>query len=202
VAADDTDGRLDLVRRGLLLEYATLGWNVVGTVVVVDAAVHAHSVALAGFGLDSLIEILASLVVVWQLKRSAAKRREQTALRIMSAAFLALAGYVLTTAVYAVAFGVRPAPSTPGLIWLVMTVVVMLLLAWGKLSTGRRLENRVLLTEARVTLVDACLAAAVVVGVGLNGVMSWWWADPVSSLVIVFYGVREALEAWQHASDA
>ena len=173
-----------------------------GTVVVVDAAVHAHSVALAGFGLDSLIEILASLVVVWQLKRSAAKRREQTALIIMSAAFLALAGYVLTTAVYAVAFGVRPAPSTPGLIWLVMTVVVMLLLAWGKLSTGRRLENRVLLTEARVTVVDACLAAAIVVGVGLNGVMSWWWADPISSLVIVFYGVREALEAWQHASDA
>ena len=83
-----------------------------------------------------------------------------------------------------------------------MTVVVTLLLAWGKLNTGRQLNNQVLLTEARVTLIDAYLAAAVLVGVGLDAALGWWWADPVSSLVIVFYGIREANEAWRHASDA
>jgi divalent metal cation (Fe/Co/Zn/Cd) transporter len=81
-----------------------------------------------------------------------------------------------------------------------MTVAAMLLLAWGKLSTGRRLNNQVLIAESRVTLVDAYLATAVLVGVGLNATLGWWWADPVSGLVIVYYGLREAIEARRHAA--
>jgi hypothetical protein len=101
----------DLLRRGLLLEYTTLAWNVVGTVVVVAAAIKAHSVALAGFGLDSLIEIFASMIVVWQLKGTH-QRRERTALRCIAGAFAALAIYVLAQSAYTLATGARPAPLT------------------------------------------------------------------------------------------
>jgi divalent metal cation (Fe/Co/Zn/Cd) transporter len=190
-----------LLRRGLLLEYTTLGWNVVGTVVVIAAAVQARSVALAGFGLDSLIEIFASLIVVWQLKGASDRGRERRALRLISFAFFALVAYVLAQSAYTLTIGQRPAPSISGLVWLVATVLAMLLLAWGKHITGRGLKNQVLMTEARVTLVDAYLAAAVLVGIGLNAALGWWWADPLSGLVIVYYGFREANEARRHAIE-
>jgi divalent metal cation (Fe/Co/Zn/Cd) transporter len=195
----NSDQSNDLLKRGLLLEYVTLAWNVVGTVVIVVAAIEARSVALAGFGLDSLIEIFASMIVVWQLKGTH-ERRERTALRCIAGAFFALAVYVLVQSAYLLATGTRPAPSISGLVWLALTVAAMLLLARGKHITGRQLGNAVLMTEARVTLVDAYLAAAVLLGVGLNSALGWWWADPVSGLVIVYYGFREAREAWRHAT--
>jgi len=185
----------DLVRRGLLLEYTTLAWNAVGTAVIVTAAIKSGSVALAGFGLDSLIEIFASIIVVWQLNGTH-ERRERAALRYIAGAFLALAVYVLVQSVYLLIIGVRPAPSTIGLFWLAFTVAAMLLLAYGKHITGRQLRNPVLITEAHVTLIDAYLAAAVLAGVCLNSAFGWWWADPVSALVIVYYGLTEARAAW------
>lgn len=189
-----------LLRRGLRLEYATLAWNVVGTAVIIAAAVRAESAALAGFGLDSLIEIFASTIVVWQLK-GVNQSRERTALRLIGIAFFLLSLYVLVQSVYVLVSGQRPGSSPSGIAWLAATVVVMLFLAWGKLATGRRLRNPVLQTEARVTLVDAYLAAAVLVGVVLNGWLGWWWADPLAGLVIVYYGAREGREAWRHAAD-
>jgi divalent metal cation (Fe/Co/Zn/Cd) transporter len=189
--------RLALLRRGLLLEYATLGWNVVGTVVVVAAAIGAGSVALAGFGLDSLIEILASLVVVWQLTGTE-KGRERPALRLIGAAFLALAVYILAQAGYTLYAGRHPGASLGGILWLTATLLAMLLLAWGKHVTGKRLDYPVLLTEGRVTLVDGYLAGAVLVGLVLNALFGWWWADPVAGLVIVFYGLKEGWGAWHH----
>ncbi len=198
VSSHDVSG---LLRRGLFLEYTTLAWNVVGTVVVISLAVQAGSAALAGFGLDSLIEIFASIIVVWQLK-GRNQRREGTALRLIGVAFFLLALYVLGQSAYLLVTGQRPGTSLFGIVWLAATVVIMLLLAWGKLVTGRRLGNPVLQTEARVTLVDAYLAAAVLVGVVLNGWLGWWWADPLAGLVIVYYGAREGLEAWKHASEA
>ena len=189
-----------LLRRGLLLEYTTLGWNVVGTVVVAVAAIEARSVALAGFGLNSLIEIFASAIVVWQLK-GADRRRERVALKLIGAAFFLLAAYVLVQAGYTLASGTHPEPSLLGTLWLVATVVTMLLLAWAKLVTGRQLGNPVLSAEARVTLIDGYLAAAVLVGLVLNALFAWWWADPVASLVLVYYGIKEGIEARRHAAE-
>jgi divalent metal cation (Fe/Co/Zn/Cd) transporter len=186
-----------LLRRGLRLEYATLGWNVAGSAVVLAAAVAARSVALAGFGLDSLIEILASAVVVWQL-RGAAERREQRALRIIGWAFLALAAYIAAQSAYTLAAAAKPHHSPVGIAWLAATVVVMLGLAAGKARTGRELGNPVLATEARVTLIDAYLAAAVLAGLVLNAAVGWWWADPLAGLVIVVYGLREGVAAVRH----
>jgi divalent metal cation (Fe/Co/Zn/Cd) transporter len=191
--ARTTDARL--LRRGLLLEYATLSWNVVGTAIVAVAAIAAGSVALAGFGLDSLIEIFASVVVVWQLT-GANQQRERQAMRCIGGAFFALALYILAQTAYTLLSRHHPGHSTGGIIWLAATLIAMLLLAWGKRVTGRRLGNPVLVTEARVTLIDAALAAAVLVGLVLNAALGWWWADPLAGLVIVYYGIKEGRAAW------
>jgi divalent metal cation (Fe/Co/Zn/Cd) transporter len=184
-----------LLRRGLYLEYATLGWNVVGVVIVVAAALAARSVALAGFGLDSLIEIFASVIVVWQLT-GINQHRERRALRLIGGAFFALAVYILGQEAFTVIAGIRPTTSVGGIVWLAATLIAMLLLAQGKRITGRQLGNPVLATEAHVTLIDAYLAAAVLVGLILNAVAGWWWADPLAGLVIVYYGVKEGWAAW------
>ena len=185
-----------LLARGLWLEYITLGWNVVGTVVVILAAFAANSVALAGFGIDSLIEIFASVIVVWQLK-SINQRHEKLALHLIGAAFFALVVYVTIQTARTLLTQSHPDTSLLGLIWLTATLITMLLLAWGKHRTGQQLGNEVLQTEGRVTLVDAYLAGAVLVGLILNGIFGWWWADPLAGLVIVYYGAREGWHAWQ-----
>ena len=188
-----------LLRQGLLLEYITLGWNVVGTVVVIVAAIAAHSVALAGFGLDSLIEIGASTVVIWQLKNIHNRQREHRALRLIAVSFFALAVYILAQSVHTLMLQTHPNTSVLGIVWLALTLAIMLSLAAGKHRVGTRLDNPVLKTEARVTLVDAYLAGAVLLGLVLNSMLGWWWADPMAGLVIVFYGFLEGRHAWKEA---
>jgi divalent metal cation (Fe/Co/Zn/Cd) transporter len=158
-----TNTRSALLTRGRLLEAATLGWNVVGIVVLAVAAIRAHSVALAGFGLDSLIEIGASTVVF--------------------------------------ATGYHPQPSPLGIVWTAVTAAAMFALAAGKRRTGKRLNNPVLITEGRVTVIDGLLACAVLLGLALNATIGWWWADPLAGLVIVYYAIREAKEIFtEHAA--
>ena len=184
-----------LTRRGLYLEYATLAWNVVGSVVVIMSAVAARSVALAGFGIDSLIEIFASVVVVWQLK-GVDRDREEKAMRYIGLAFFGLAVYLLAQAALTLATGTHAQSSPLGIGWLTATLAAMLLLATGKRLTGRELRNPVLEKESYVTLIDALLAAAVLAGLVLNALAGWWWADTAAGLVIVYYGVKEGREAF------
>jgi divalent metal cation (Fe/Co/Zn/Cd) transporter len=184
-----------LRRRALRLEYATLVWNVVGSVIVLAAALAAYSVALAGFGLDSLIEILASLVVVWQLQDTGAAERERRALRIIGVAFLLLAAYISAQSIYVLVTAAHPGHSLAGIVWLALTAVAMFGLAAAKHRTGRALGNRVVQTEARVTLIDGLLATVVLLGLTLNAAAGLWWADPASALVIVYYGAREGWHA-------
>ena len=183
-----------LLKRGLYLEYITLGWNVVGVGIVLIAARRAGSVALAGFGLDSLIEIFASLVVVWELNDVAHERRRH-ALRMIGIAFLLLALYILGQSAYTLFTQIHPAPSVGGIVWLAATLGAMLLLAWGKKIIGNALNNPVLKTEGKVTLVDALLAGAVLTGLVLNALFGLWWADPLAGLVIVYYGLKEGWHA-------
>ena len=124
------------------------------------------------------------------------------ALKLIGTAFIVLAIYVLVQSVWTLLANTHPAPSPLGTVWLVLTCAVMLLLAWGKLVIGRQLGNLLLTTEARVTLIDAALAGAVLIGVGLNALLGWWWADPVAGLVIVYYGLTEGRAAWKHARRA
>jgi len=190
------DARRRLVRTGIGLEAVTLAWNVVGVAVLAVLAYASASVALLGFGLDSLIEIFASIVVIWELT-GVDERRQRLALRLIGVAFALLAVYLLVQAAVALIAGHRAAPTPAGAGWTAATAVAMFALAFGKARIGRRLGNRVLITEGRVTLVDGILACSVLVGIGLNGLFGWWWADPVAGLVIVVYAVREAVQIFQ-----
>jgi len=180
-----------LLRQGVNLERATLAWNAVGIVVLAVAAIMARSVALAGFGLDSLVEIGASIVVLWELA-GVGEARQRRALRLIGYAFIALAAYIAVQTTIVLATGHHPAHSRLGIVWTAVTAAVMFGLAAAKGRTGRALHNPVLQTEARVTFVDGLLAAAVLVGLTLNAALGAWWADPLAGLVIVVYGLREA----------
>ena len=137
VTPADTAARSALLRRGFALEYATLAWNVAGIVVLAIAAISARSVALAGFGLDSLIEIGASTVVIWELSGTG-EERQRRGLRLIGYAFAALAVYLLVQSTVVLAAGYHPRHSVPGIIWTAATAVVMFALAAGKARTGRR----------------------------------------------------------------
>ena len=193
MTAVDEGTRRALVRRGFALEWGTLGWNVAGIAVLSVAAVTARSVALAGFGLDSLIEIGASTVVIWELSGTGADRQRR-GLRLIGYAFAALAVYLLVQSTVVLATGYHPRPSVPGIIWTAVTAAVMFALAAGKARTGRALDNPVLRTEARVTVIDGILAVAVLLGLVLNAVAGWWWADPAAGYVLVYYAAREVRE--------
>jgi divalent metal cation (Fe/Co/Zn/Cd) transporter len=184
------EDRAALLRRGFLLEYLTLAWNVVGIVVLTIAATGARSVALVGFGLDSLIEIGASTVVIWELSGNR-HQRQQRALRLIGAAFAILALYLTVQSTVVLVTGHHANRSPLGIGWTAITALVMFVLAAGKARTGYALDNLVLRTEARVTLIDGLLALAVLAGLVVNGLLGWWWADPVAGYVLACYGVRE-----------
>lgn len=189
----DDAARKALLRRGFALEYATLGWNVAGIVVLAIAAISARSVALAGFGLDSLIEIGASAVVIWELSGTG-EARQRRALRLIGAGFALLAVYLLVQSTVVLVTGFHPHHSSLGIGWTAVTAAVMFVLAGGKARAGAGLGNPVLTTEGRVTLIDGLLAAAVLAGLVLNTALGWWQADPAAGYVLVCYAAREVRE--------
>ena len=186
-----------LLKRGRQLETATLGWNIVGVFVLAFAAVEARSVALAGFGLDSLIEIGASTVVLWELAE-VDKERQHRAMRLIGWAFVALACYLAIQSTIVLMVGFHPHHSPLGIAWTAVTALVMFALAAGKARTGSALGNPVLQAEGRITLIDGILATAVLCGLVLNAVAGWWWADPLAGYVLLYYAIREAREALSH----
>jgi len=197
-----------LRRRGMVLEYLTLGWNMVGVVVLAVTAVEARSVALAGFGADSLIEIGASTVVLWELAGTGTgtrSDRQRRALRWIGVAFGLLAAYLAVQSTVVLVAGYHPRHSPAGIAWTALTAVVMFALAAGKARTGAALDDPVLRAEGRVTLVDGLLAVAVLAGLLLNTGPGWWWADPLAGYVLVLYAVREVRAAaigWSDPSAA
>lgn len=182
-----------LVRRGFILEYVTLTWNIVGIVVLAIAALSARSVALAGFGLDSLIEIGASTVVIWELSGTG-EERQRRGMRLIGFAFAGLAVYLLIQSTVVLVTEYHPRHSPLGIAWTTATALAMFALAAGKARIGRALDNPVLRTEGRVTMIDGILAAAVLVGLILNAALGWWWADPAVGYVLVYYAIREVRE--------
>jgi hypothetical protein len=169
-AAAIPDDQRRLLRRGFALEWITLGWNVVGIGVLAGAAIAARSVALAGFALDSLIGI----------------------------AFVLLAAYLALQSTWVLGSEHDARHSPAGIAWTAITAAVMFALAHGKARAGAVLDNPVLRTEGRVTLIDGVLALAVLLGLVLNAAAGWWWADPVAAYVLVYHAVREARAALTH----
>jgi divalent metal cation (Fe/Co/Zn/Cd) transporter len=182
------------VQKALLLEYFTLLWNVIGCIVVIISAFKSSSVSLLGFGIDSVIEIFASLVVVWQLK-AINRNKEAAAMRLIGIAFLLLAFYLIIQSILAKVHHSLVHPSLTAIMWLLITAVVMLLLAYGKKRVGAVINNPIVLKEAKVTVVDGLLAVFVLVGLLITKYIGWWWADIATSLVLAAYSIKEGLQA-------
>jgi divalent metal cation (Fe/Co/Zn/Cd) transporter len=192
--------RHSLERRARLLECATTAWNSFEAFVTIAAGLASDSVGLVAFGLDSCVEVFASLVVLWQLRRSGDARRTRRAMRLIAAAFFFLAGYLAVHGVRTLIVGQEPSPSWIGLAFLAVTVVVMVLLAWGKRTTGRRLGNEPMVANAEMTLLDGGLAAATLVAVFIAVETRLHWVDPVAAALVAVLALGLGRRAWRSVS--
>ncbi len=186
-----------LQRRGFRLEYASMAWMVVEAGVAIAAGVIASSIALVGFGLDSVTELFSAGIVVWQL-RGEGEERETRAVRLIGATFFALACYLTAEAIADLVSHAQPGQSVAGLTVTAAALLVMPGLAIAKRRTGQALDNRTLIADSAETAFCAFTSAAALLGVGLNSWLGWWWADPAAALVIAALAVREGVEAWEH----
>ena len=192
-----TGGEHDrLTRRAFWLEYASMAWMTVEAAVAVTAGILASSIALVAFGLDSVVEFAAAVIVVWQL-RGGSGEREARAVRLIGATFFVLAAYLVIESVRDLIGQAKPEVSIAGLIVSAAALLVMPALALAKQRTGRALGNRTLLADAAESAFCAFTSGAALLGVGLNAWLGWWWADPVAALVIAALAVREGIEAWE-----
>lgn len=189
------------MRRALRLEYGTIGWNAGEAVLTIGLGIAAGSLALIGFGTDSLIEIFASLVVVWHLKGAEHPARERRALRLVAGAFLALAVVLGVAGIRDLVTGRRPGESVLGIVYLAVTALVMLGLAVAKRRTAHEMGSSTLRSEADMTLLDAGLSAGTMLGLLLNATLGWWWADPAAALVVAAVALNEARESWAEAAE-
>lgn len=189
--------RARLGRRARLLAATSVGYNTIEAVVAVAAGVVAGSVALLGFGLDSIVEVSSGLIVLWQFRHPLPESRERVALRLMAMAFFGLAAFIGVESVRALLSGHEAAHSTIGIVLASASVVVMPVLSWAQRRTGRQLGSRAVEADGTQTLLCTYLSAAVLAGLVLNSALGWWWADPLAGLVIAAVALREGREAWR-----
>jgi divalent metal cation (Fe/Co/Zn/Cd) transporter len=189
--------RMTLIRRVRLLVAATIAYNVVEAVVAITAGTLASSTALVGFGLDSVIEVSSAAAVAWQFSGTDHERRERTALRVIAVSFFALAGYVTVESVRALAGADRAEHSTVGLVLATVSLLVMPGLSAVQRRTGRELGSASAVADSKQTLLCTYLSAVLLVGLGVNSLFGWWWADPAAALVIAAVAVKEGREAWR-----
>jgi divalent metal cation (Fe/Co/Zn/Cd) transporter len=189
-----------LARRVRWLVAATISYNLVEAVVAIAAGVAASSTALVGFGLDSVIEVSSAAAVAWQFSardHTMRQAREKTTLRIIAVSFFALAAYVAVESTRAL-FGAGEAePSTVGLILAAVSLAVMPGLSYAQRRAGRQLGSASAVADSKQTLLCTYLSAVLLVGLGLNSLFGWSWADPVAALVIAGVAVKEGVEAWR-----
>jgi divalent metal cation (Fe/Co/Zn/Cd) transporter len=191
--------RSRLVRRARLLAWAGIGWHVVEFAIALGAGLAASSIALVGFGIDSLIESAAGLVVVWRFGRRRAhlESAEHRAQRLIAASFFVLAAYVGVEAVRTLLGGDHPEASWVGIGLAAVTAPTMPLLARAKRRVGERLGSSATVQEGVQNLLCAYLSVALLLGLGANAMLGWWWADPVAALVVGAVALREGLEGWR-----
>jgi divalent metal cation (Fe/Co/Zn/Cd) transporter len=198
-----------LLARALHLEYLTVGWNVIEGVIAVTAALAAGSVALLGFGIDSFVETISGLVLIWRLRREATGTLDEEAIeaierraeRLVGASFFLLAAYITFDAITTLLAQEKPEASPVGIALTAVSIGVMLWLARAKRRVATALGSRALAADAEQTQACWYLSVVVLAGIGLNAALGWWWADPVAALGVVLLLVREGLEAWRGDDD-
>ncbi len=198
--------RARLLARGVCLEVLTIAWNAIEALVAIGAGIASGSVALMGFGLDSIIESISGVALYRRLafelrgaSEAESESSERRALWFVGISFYLIAAYVLYDAVTSLMKRSAPESSPLGVGLAAVSLVVMPLLAWAKLRTGKALGSRALVADAAETLVCAYLSFALLLGLGLNAALGWWWADPIAALLMLPLIVREGNEAIESA---
>jgi divalent metal cation (Fe/Co/Zn/Cd) transporter len=195
--AVDLDRRRVLARRVRWLVTATITYNIVEAVVAISAGTAASSTALIGFGLDSVIEVASAAAVAWQFTGADPEARERTALRVIALSFFALAAYVTVESVRSL-LGAEPAGhSTVGIVLAAVSLVVMPFLSYAQRRAGRELGSASAVADSKQTLLCTYLSGVLLVGLVLNSLFGWSWADPIVALVIAAVALREGREAWR-----
>ena len=186
-----------LLRRGIRLEWATTGWNLMEVFVTIGLGVAAGSLALVAFGLSSMIEVFASSVVIWHLRegRDPAPHRTRLAFKLIAIAFFALALFLFITSVRSLILGLQPGESPLGIAYLALTAAVMFTLARIKRRTARAMDSGPLETEASMTFLDGWLCIGILTALGVNIILGWWWADALAALGIGVFAVKEGVES-------
>ena len=194
------DDRPAAVRRATVLNRLTIGWNLAEAAVALTAGLLAGSVGLLAFGLDSSVEVSASLILAWRLaqerREGCSQDSDRTAQRAIAISFLALAVYVSVEAVRDLATGERPDPTVIGIVLAALSLVLMPFLARAKRRLAPALGSRAQVSEANQTSLCAVMSGALLVGLGLNAALGWWWADPVAALGIAALAAGEAYRSW------
>lgn len=189
--------RARLGRRAQMLAGASVTYNVVECVIAVTAGLAAGSVALVGFGLDSLVEVSSGLIILWQFRHRLPESRERTALRLMALSFFALAAYVTFESGRALLGGAEPDASPVGIALAAASLVIMPFLSWAQRRTGKALGSNAVVADSTQTLLCTYLSAVLLVGLLLNATLGWTWADPLAGLVIAAVAIKEGREAWR-----
>ena len=189
--------RRRLGTRAQLLAGVSVTYNLIEAVVAVTAGAVAGSIALIGFGLDSLVEMSSGLVILWQFRHPVPESRERLALRLIGVSFFGLAIYVSVESVRNLIGGAEPASSSVGIALAILSLLVMPVLSWAQRRTGRALHSGSVVADSKQTLLCTYLSAVLLVGLLLNALLGWSWADPVAGLVIAAVAVREGVEAWR-----
>lgn len=189
--------RRRLGRRAQLLAGASVSYNLFEAVVAVTAGAVAGSVALVGFGLDSLVEVASGVVILWQFRHPLPETRERLALRLIGVSFLLLAAYVTVESIRSLRGAVDPAPSPVGVGLAALSLLIMPLLSWAQRRTGRALGSASVVADSKQTLLCSYLSGVLLTGLLLNSLLGWGWADPVAGLVIAAVAVKEGVDAWR-----
>ncbi|RKN50375.1 cation transporter [Micromonospora endolithica] len=196
-AAPSAARRQVLARRVRLLVAATITYNVIEAIVAITAGTIASSTALIGFGLDSVIEVASAAAVAWQFAGPDPEAREKVALRVIAVSFFALAAYVTVESVRALIGGAEAEHSSIGLVLAALSLAIMPVLSYAQRRAGRELGSRSAVADSKQTLLCTYLSAVLLVGLGVNSLFGWSWADPIAALVIAAVAVKEGREAWR-----
>ena len=197
MTAPSSTRRAVLARRIRLFVAATITYNVIEAVVALVEGTRVSSTALIGFGLDSVIEVASAAAVAWQFSARDPERREKAALRFIALSFFALAAYITVDAVLALTGGGEAAPSMVGIVLASASLVIMPVLSLAQRRAGRELGSSSAVADSKQTLLCTYLSAILLVGLLLNGLLGWSWADPLAALGIAAIALREGLEAWR-----
>ena len=198
---------MTLHNKALLSEYFTVGWNVLEGIVAIAAGVIAGSIALVGFGIDSYIEVASGLVLIWRLRKNGfddeeEEAAERKAVLFVGVTFILLALYVIYESAKKLYFHEQPDESLVGIVLAIISLIVMPFLAMYKKKIATEINSRALRADALETLACSYLSLTLLLGLGANALLGWWWADPVAALAMVYFLVREGMEAVQEGREA